>query len=72
MKKYDVARQHYGDRMYHKGDVREMAEKDAARLVSAGVLVEQATKPAKKAEPAPKNKAEDAAPKNKAAPKAED
>ncbi|MCW7545424.1 hypothetical protein N7I30_16615 [Aurantimonas litoralis] len=60
--KYEVIRQHLGDRMYMPGDEREISEGDAAALVRNGVLKE----PGKKAEPALKNKME-AAPANKAA-----
>lgn len=55
--KFNVLRQHYGDRMYFPGDEREMAENEAAELVKSGVLKKAAAKPANKAEPAPKNKA---------------
>ncbi|HWJ88518.1 MAG TPA: hypothetical protein VNS12_10640 [Pelagibacterium sp.] len=59
--KYDVLRQHIGDKRYAKGDVREAEPRDVAHLIKAGILAEQKTKK----EPAPKNKAEPA-PKNKA------
>lgn len=58
--KFTVLRHHTGDRTYLPGETREAAEVDVAHLVKAGVLE-------KKAEPAPKNKAEDGAPQNKAA-----
>ena len=51
--KYLVMRQHLGDRLYSKGDVREAREQDVGHLVRAGVLVE-------KSEPAVLNKAEPA------------
>lgn len=59
--KYQVKRQHFGDRLYVAGDEREANERDVAHLVKAGVL-----EPVKeKAKTAPKNKAE-AKPENKA------
>jgi hypothetical protein len=64
--KYEVLRQHFGDRMYMPGDEREALAGDVAHLVTAGVLGAPSKKPAKKAEPAPKNKAEAGAPTNKA------
>lgn len=51
--KYQVMRQHLGDRLYIKGDVRDAREQDVAHLVRAGVLVE-------KVEPEVMNKAEPA------------
>lgn len=60
--KFNVIRQHFGDKMYMPGDEREASESDVAHLVKAGVL-----EPVKgKSESAPKNKAE-RAPQNKAA-----
>lgn len=61
MAKFKVKRQHYGDKLYNAGDVREASEAYVAHLVRSGVLepVEE------KAKPAPKNKSR-AAPKNKA------
>ncbi|MGA4640548.1 hypothetical protein ACQKC8_12335 [Stutzerimonas stutzeri] len=64
--KYDVKREHHGDRPYVTGDTRELDPNEAKRLVELGVLEEQ--KPAKseaKAEKAPSNKAMKAAPENK-------
>ena len=58
--KYDVRREHLGDKLYSVGDEREANPNDVAHLVKNGVLVE------KKAKEAPKNKAR-IAPKNKAA-----
>lgn len=58
--KFQVLRRHLGDKLYEPGDEREASESDVAHLVRAGVLK-------RKAEPAPKNKAEQAAPKNKSA-----
>lgn len=57
--KFEVLRRHLGDKLYEPGEEREATEGDVAHLVRSGVL--------KKAEPAPKNKAEKAAPKNKSA-----
>lgn len=36
--KYDVLREHEGDRFYKRGDTRELTENDAQHLVSLGVL----------------------------------
>jgi uncharacterized membrane protein YqiK len=36
--KYDVLREHEGDRFYKRGETRELAESDAQHLVSLGVL----------------------------------
>ena len=58
--KFDVLRQHYGDKQYMIGDVREATEADVAHLVASGVLK-------RKSEPKVQNKAEKAAPKNKSA-----
>lgn len=59
--KYDVKRQHLGDRMYSAGDTRDANPKDVTHLVASGVLVEQkaAPKPKNKAVKAPKNKKAD-------------
>lgn len=64
--KYDVLREHDGDRFYRKGDVREADASTVTHLVRLGVLAEQkadaepenkaAPKPANKAAPAPANK----------------
>lgn len=56
--KYDVKREHEGDRFYKTGETRELSEADAKRLVDLGVLARAAGDEATKAEPAPKNKAE--------------
>ena len=61
--KFNVIRQHYGDKMYSPGDTREASESEVKHLVDAGVL----ERVAEKAEKAPVNKAEKAAPKNKGA-----
>lgn len=62
MAKFKVTRQHYGDRLYAAGDVREANEGDVAHLVKQGVL-----EPVKaKAEASAENKAEPVV-KNKAA-----
>lgn len=58
--KFEVIREHLGDRPYRKGDIREADEAQVAHLVRAGVLKPKAL------EAAPKNKALKAAPKNKA------
>lgn len=56
MAKYQVLRQHYGDKLYQAGETREAAERDVAHLVKSGVL--KVAEPVKnKAEPAVKNKA---------------
>lgn len=61
--KFQVLRQHHGDKMYLPGDTREANESEVKHLLANGVL-----KPAhEKKEPAPANKAEGSAPKNKAA-----
>lgn len=49
--KFEVLRQHLGDRMYMPGDEREANQSDVAHLLRNGVL-------RVKAEPAVKNKAE--------------
>ncbi|MDK4704324.1 hypothetical protein PH562_18875 [Rhizobium sp. CNPSo 4062] len=36
--KYDVLREHEGDRFYKRGETRELAENDAQHLVGLGVL----------------------------------
>jgi len=56
--KYIVERQHYGDKLYLKGDEREAEPRDVAHLVANGVLVEVKAAPKNKARVAPKNKAE--------------
>ncbi|MFG1465256.1 hypothetical protein V5F77_20440 [Xanthobacter sp. DSM 24535] len=38
MPKYDVLRQHDGDRQYFQGDTRELAASDAMHLVRLGTL----------------------------------
>jgi hypothetical protein len=57
--KYEVARQHLGDRLYQEGETRELDANEAKRLVDLGVLVET------KAEPKHENKARKGAPENK-------
>lgn len=54
--KFDVLRQHLGDRMYQPGEEREAAEADVVHLVRAGVLRKAELKPRNKAEAAPRNK----------------
>lgn len=44
--KYEVKRQHFGDRMYEPGDEREADANEVQHLVANGVLVE-ARPPAK-------------------------
>lgn len=63
MAKFKVVREHFGDRMYAVGEERELDEKAAAHLVPR---VLQPVVEKKKAERAPRNKAEGAAPANKA------
>ena len=60
MPKYDVLRQHLGDKMYMPGDTREAAQGDVQHLINNGVLAEAKAdrKPANKAEPAVANKAD--------------
>ena len=62
--KYEVIRQHLGDKMYVPGDpetgMREAVPGDVQHLVNNGVLIEAKAerKPPNKAEPAVKNKAD--------------
>lgn len=67
--KFEVVRQHLGDKMYLPGDKREMSEDDAKHLVPhvlrKASVSKAAPAPKNKAEPAPTNKAEPA-PTNKA------
>lgn len=58
--KFNVIRQHLGDKMYMPGDEREASQSDVQHLVSNGVLEEAKAerKPANKAEPAVQNKAD--------------
>lgn len=56
--KFNVLRQHFGDKMYMPGDAREAAETVVQHLVDRGVL-------AKMEDAASANKAERAAPHNK-------
>lgn len=56
--KYEVLTQHFGDKQYYAGDMRELDDEQAKPLIAMGLIKAQA--PAKnKAEPAPKNKADD-------------
>ena len=70
MTRYRVARQHFGDRLYSAGDMREAKASDVKHLVDNGVLVEEILAPAsaheEKATGAPQNKAS-VPPKNKTA-----
>lgn len=55
--KYDVKRQHFGDRLYIEGDEREADPRDVAHLLQNGVLAEKAApKPKNKAARVPRNK----------------
>lgn len=70
--RYDVLREHFGDRFYREGEQREAQAASVTHLVRAGVLAEAggrkaAEKPAGKAAPKPQNKAAPAG-QNKAAP----
>lgn len=56
--KFEVLRQHYGDRQYWQGDERDMSEADAKTLVANGVLRKARPAPRNKAMKAPENKAE--------------
>ena len=38
---YVVKRQHFGDKQYYAGDVREAEPRDVAHLIKSGVLVEK-------------------------------
>lgn len=38
---YVVKRQHFGDKQYYAGDVREADPRDVAHLIKSGVLVEK-------------------------------
>lgn len=49
--KFDVLRQHYGDKQYWPGDERDASEADVKHLVESGVLKRQ------KADQRPANKA---------------
>lgn len=64
MPKYEVLRQHEGDKFYKPGDVRESASADVAHLVRSGVL---RLADGEKADPVHENKAEQK-PANKADP----
>lgn len=60
MAEFRVAREHFGDRMYSPGEVREAPVADVQHLVRSGVLIplEKAIAPAplNKSEQAPRNK----------------
>ena len=57
MTKFQVVRQHLGDKMYMPGDEREASEADVRHLIDNGVLKRKAEpKPANKAEPPVQNK----------------
>lgn len=59
MTKFEVLRQHLGDKMYMPGDTREADKNAVQHLVAQGVLAEAKAEPkvANKAEPAVQNKA---------------
>lgn len=38
---YEVRRQHFGDKMYYAGDIREAEPRDVAHLIKSGVLAEK-------------------------------
>ncbi len=38
---YVVKRQHFGDKQYYAGDVREADPRDVAHLIKSGVLAEK-------------------------------
>lgn len=61
MAKYEVMREHHGDRLFQKGEEREADPADVAHLVERGVLAEASAKAAEatqnKAAPKAKNKA---------------
>lgn len=61
--KYNVLRQHLGDKMYVPGDTRDANEAEVKHLVEKGVLAPFE----KKAEQPPKNKAERGTSANKGA-----
>lgn len=55
---YHVMRQHLGDRLYRRGEIRDARPSEVAHLVDAGVLAEKvAPKVKNKAAPAVTNKA---------------
>lgn len=45
MKKYEVIRQHYGDKQYYSGDTRELDDERARELLALGVIRLKAEKP---------------------------
>jgi hypothetical protein len=57
--KFAVKREHFGDKMYMTGDVREANETEVAHLIKAGVLEKAERAPKNKAEKASKNKSDD-------------
>lgn len=38
---YEVRRQHFGDKMYYAGDIREAEPRDVTHLIKSGVLAEK-------------------------------
>ena len=60
--RYEVQREHFGDRFYRTGEVRDVDASSVAHLVRAGILVaakgkKAEEKPANKAAQKPQNKA---------------
>ncbi len=55
--KFQVMRQHFGDRMYEPGDTRDADEGDVLHLIINGVLAKAEPTTANKAEPKTANKA---------------
>lgn len=57
---YEVLKQHYGDKQYYAGDIREIDDDfTAKRLISMGLIGKaDAKKPQSKAKKVPSNKAE--------------
>lgn len=73
MPKFEVIREHQGDRFYRVGEMREGSASDFAHLIPNVLRLVEGEKadpaPLNKAEPEPENKAEPAAPANKAKPR---
>ena len=57
--KYEVKREHYGDKNYTTGDVREANPNDVRHLVEKGVLVEVTEKETKTVKPTAKKVKQD-------------
>lgn len=58
MEKFTVVREHFGDRAYARGDVREALASDVAHLVPHVLKPRDSAVGKQKAEKAPLNKAE--------------